>query len=561
MKFAQIAAFCTLAASLPAQQPTATGETPVKEKVKASIEGQVFNLNTGAPVRKVTVRLTGRQTTPSSRPTNLTVQTGDDGHFAFADLDAGKYQLSAQKPGFVGNTYGARRPMTGGTPLTVGEGQRVKDIVFKLMPGAVIAGKVLDEEGEPMANVSVMALQPRIVGGKKRMISEGTGANTTDLGEFRISGLPPGQYVVQASMHNFNFGETTKADGPLPDKPELGYVTTFYPNVTDQSAAASVTVGAGAELRGIDVKVVKTKVFRIRGKVVAPELPKGRSVMVMLLANNSLGFSMFGQAQAQPPDLRFEFKNIVPGSYAINALVSQEGRPQVAVMPVEVGDAHVDGVVIAASAPHDVHGTVKIAEREAQVDASTIDINLMPAGMMLFGAPQATVESDLKFTVKNVSPGKYRVNALALPDNCYVQSIAYGGQDIPEDGVDMSGGGAIEVVISTTGAQLDVTTADRDGRPIAGAALALIPKDRPRTEMKAGTSDQNGQASFKSLRPGDYKIFAFEDVEGGAVQDTEFMKDFESRATEQKLAPGAHQSIQIKVIPAEDTAGKSIRVN
>ena len=60
----------------------------------------------------------------------------------------GKYQLSAERQGFLRQNYGARKYSGGGTPVLVAEGQNVKAIVFQLNPQAVITGKVLDEDGE-----------------------------------------------------------------------------------------------------------------------------------------------------------------------------------------------------------------------------------------------------------------------------------------------------------------------------------------------------------------------------------------------------------------------------
>lgn len=96
------------------------------------------------------------------------METDDNGGFAFEDLDPGRYSLLAQRPGFAHRMYGGRGSMFSGASLSVSPGQALTGIEFKLVPHGVIAGRVLDEEGEPLANVIVMALQPMYRRGERR---------------------------------------------------------------------------------------------------------------------------------------------------------------------------------------------------------------------------------------------------------------------------------------------------------------------------------------------------------------------------------------------------------
>ena len=57
---------------------------------------------------------------------------------------------------------------------------------------------------------------------------------------------------------------------------------------------------------------------------------------------------------------------------------------------------------------------------------------------------------------------------------------------------------------------------------------------------------------MKGLKPGEYKLLAWEDVPWGAYQDPEFLKPFESRAQAVKLDDSAKQAVQLKAIPAEE---------
>src|SRR5690242_14505570 len=78
----------------------------------ASIEGQVFHAGTGAPLRKATVRLV-RTDRPSQGGRGGVMQstreTDAQGRFAFTNLDAGRYSLSAERQGFLRQAYGAHK--------------------------------------------------------------------------------------------------------------------------------------------------------------------------------------------------------------------------------------------------------------------------------------------------------------------------------------------------------------------------------------------------------------------------------------------------------------------
>jgi hypothetical protein len=106
---------------------------------KGSVEGQVMNLKAGSPLKKATVQLVmmnagGGGGGRGPMPVRRVAETDEQGRFAFANLDPGKFQLSAERQGFLRQNYGARKYSGGGTPVLVAEGQNVKSIVFQLVP-------------------------------------------------------------------------------------------------------------------------------------------------------------------------------------------------------------------------------------------------------------------------------------------------------------------------------------------------------------------------------------------------------------------------------------------
>ena len=177
------------------QQPAR--DTPAQQRDPTAapaglIAGRVLAADTGRPVKGARVSVSAPEL-----PGGRAVLSDDMGVFRLTDLPAGRYTLSVSKAGFVQLAYGQRRPLQAGTPLQLADGQEIKDIEFRLPRGSVIAGHVYDETGDPMAGILVRVLRYQYQQGERRLMPAGN-AQTNDLGEYRVWGLMPGEYYVDA---------------------------------------------------------------------------------------------------------------------------------------------------------------------------------------------------------------------------------------------------------------------------------------------------------------------------------------------------------------------------
>src|SRR5256885_12340692 len=82
-------------------------------------------------------------------------------------------------------------------PLSCAVGQQLKGAAFQLPRGSVIAGRVLDEDGEAMPGVMVRVMRYQYLQGERRLTPAG-GGQTDDKGQYRVWGLMPGDYYVNA---------------------------------------------------------------------------------------------------------------------------------------------------------------------------------------------------------------------------------------------------------------------------------------------------------------------------------------------------------------------------
>jgi hypothetical protein len=135
-----------------------------------------------------------------------------------------------------------------------------------------------------------------------------------------------------------------------------------------------------------------------------------------------------------------------------------------------------------------------------------------------------------------------------------VKSIRMGNQDVLEDGLDLTRGvpESIEIAVSGKPGAVEGMVAGAKGAAAAGITVALVPQDAKRRQWAAwygsATTDLHGKFSMAGLHPGEYKLFAWDDVEDTAWMDPEYLKPQESKGTLVKVVEGGLEKVELKVI-------------
>jgi Carboxypeptidase regulatory-like domain len=328
---------------------------PAAPAATGGLAGRVTVDGTSTPIAgaRVLVFPAGPVAGPMGPPPQAT--TDQDGRFAFDGLPAGEYRIDVQKAGFAPLSEPDRGPAppVGRVPrgtqdapipsigallsaagmsraVTIAAGQ-VASVDLRLQRGGVISGRVLDPTGEPWTDARVMAM--------RRMPAPATAAavpqfmpapmqgpqQTNDLGEFRIPGLAPGEYVVAAVPHAFS---GLGGPGVTPPSSTGGThttaVTTFYPGTADQAAAQRITVAAGAEVGNIVFMVQSAPAFRVSGVVVDESGAPIEDAIVMLMNDRrggaAIGIGPGGSGRSDARG-RFVIEDVPAGTYRANASV------------------------------------------------------------------------------------------------------------------------------------------------------------------------------------------------------------------------------------------------
>jgi hypothetical protein len=512
--------------------PSAPNAETVKEQPPASIEGQVVNAVTGEPIRRVSlILIPSNQPRPDASP--AMTMSDATGHFAMTNIAPGTYMLTAERTGYVRATYGARGPMRPGTSITLAPSQALKEIAFRLQPHAVISGRILDEDGEPMSNVQIQVLTPRYMQGKKQIMPMGGGL-TNDLGEYRVFGLAPGKYYVSATHQAMGMGFSAVDRSANPNQMDEGYAPTYYPGSTDVSSAVAVPVVAGRPVTNIDMKLLRTRTVRVRGRVVNPPGTGAGRTMVMLVTGEP-GNNMFGRNMAAPQgrDGKFEIRGVTPGAYHLTAQYFDGTTRYASRMPLNVGNSNVEDVEIVLKPGMDVSGTVRI---EGDTEAALAGVNVALQAKMfspMMGVASAVVKEDGSFTLRNVSPDTYRLSVYG-GQVLYTKSVQVGQQEAKDGEVTITDGTPppLTVVLSAAGGKISgQIKAEKEG--IArGAMVVLVPPAERREDSqlyKVVSLDQYGKFNITAVPPGDYTLYAWDNVEQGAWQDPEFLARFQNK--------------------------------
>lgn len=551
MRYLVLATLWSISASAqaPAPKPAEAATPSVKPEDKCSVEGTVVSATTGEPLKKTHLSL---QPQPKGLPYGTT--TDSAGHFIFNEIDPGRYGFSAVRNGYLTQNYSPKGDINHSAPLTLGTAQKLKDVVFKLTPQGVISGRVLDEDGEPLVRVSVQASSFAYVRGKPQLMG-GEDTYTNDLGEYRVYGLSPGKYIIGATYQagdNYAIApERTVGSAQALKAAEQTFVTTFYPSSTNSDGATLISVRAGEQVSGINLTLIRARTVSVKGRVNIPATAQWQRTNVMLMTH--LGMAPY--ANLIDSKGSFVLRGVPPGTYVLYGYSMSEGKRFTARMPLEVANSNIEGVELTLQPPLEIQGRV-IIEANGDLKGSVMNLQLQPRNTGSFGGGFAQVKDDLSFKI-NAGLDSYDLRIHQTPENFYLKAIRIGREDVTEIGIDLTQGVAPEeltVVLNPNGGVIEGSVHNTKDEPAAGVTVTLIPDASHRSLSwlyKTANTDQNGHFAIQGVRPGEYKIYAWEEVEQDAYQDPDFVKPHESAGEAVSVKEGARETVQLKVIPAD----------
>lgn len=511
------------------------------DKDKCTISGVVTSSLDGPPLANIEIVIYSKGLLDGP----LFTETDAAGRYIFRGLVAGDYSVTAERLGYVTQTYGQQNSPRAGL-VAVEAGQTLSDIDFKMVASGVVTGHVLGDDREPRLGADVSALVLRYIGGQRELATS-SAVKTNDLGEFRLYGLSPGRYYICSSEQ-----PAARVHYPPNPKSDMQYIPTFYPNTADFRRALIVEVRPGSETRGIEITEVKSRVLRVRGMILGMR-PTAPPVRVRL---SSLGVGFGAQETGVDSQGGFDFRGVVPGTYILSSVYTRAGAPHRCWRQVDVEQSEIDDADFTCAAGITVAGRVQ-AEKESGVVFSRLRVELQPSPSSPFFtlAPTAAVELDGSFILRDVHADEYVVGLSSLPEDSYIKDILVGGVSLTSRRIDIRNRSAatmepIDVVISSHGARLDGVVRFDNDDPVSGARVVAVPSLNLRTEayaFKTSFTDRTGRFSMRGIIPGTYQLFAWQSVDEGAWRDSEFLRKYEDYGQRLELKEDDHETTELRM--------------
>jgi Carboxypeptidase regulatory-like domain len=519
---------------------------------KGLIEGTVVDSSTREPVKKALVTLGGNRRQP------LEAVTDASGHFAFRQLPAGRYMVNASKPGysqphsFLGDDQSVQ--------INLGPDEEKKGVEIALVAGAVISGRVLDEDGLPVRYCTVTVAQRSYEQGQAVLRPVASENTTGAKGGYRIFGVPPGRYYVFVRCQS-----EVPAPHPLlprgdPRTPYETYLPQFYGGGLDPATATRLALAPGANLDGIDFQMRRVPGVTLQGALTAadPEALSGNVFISLFPANPLVGDLWQFSYHREPRSPNFQIHGVIPGSYRLVASSVHGNHTFFAERAIQVGAAPPEPLQIALTSGMELKGSVQF-DSEDHPSLEHAQIWLMPAqpsARYFRPQPRAEVNSDGSFTLTGVTPGRWRlmatVNAIT-----YVKSLSLGGQPLSPYAFQIGPGAAgfLRVVLGTKTGDVQVTLSGATAGPGQPVSVLIFPEDLDRFGMglERMIPASGGQANAGAMPPGRYRVLATDVPSPWPIlQRPDLLQALEGSTEALEIPEGGKASVTVPVIPREE---------
>jgi hypothetical protein len=411
---------------------------------------------------------------------------------------------------------------------------------------------------------------------------------TNDLGQFRIYGLPPGDYYVSATLRSgpemmMAFEMAGGGQGPTGSTPSSGYAPTYFPGTSSAAEAQKISLAVGQEASA-DFGLLPVRLARISGIVMSSEGKPLAGAMVNVTSSSrtsEVGMLAIGNSTRTSRDGAFTLNGVAPGDYTLQARSMQvmttsdgggrtmvftarlgggdgDGQSEAGSVPVSVGGEDLANVVLVTSKGGTAAGRVIFEDGAKPPTLTSIRVSAMAVDleMPFFGGPAtAAVKADGAFEMKGVT-GQRLFRLMNPPPGWTLKAVRLNGVDVTDTGVDFKTGDAIagvEIVLTTKTTGITGTVTGTDGAPVKDYTVVIFSEDSehwrlPMTRWVTGTRpDQEGRFKVQNLPAGTYYAVAVDYVPQGEWGDPELLERLRSNGKRFILDEGGSQTLDLKI--------------
>lgn len=577
----------------------------------ASIAGTVVNDEERAvPVRRAIVTIAGPGLVPSR-----SAITDDDGRFAIERLPAGRFTVSVSRAAFVTSIYGAKRPGKPGTPITLAVGQRLTDLSVKIWRGAVIAGVVRTDDGQPAEGLAVRVIAVHQSPEPGIFTLDNNGARTNGAGEYRIFGLPPGTYVLSVTPQALRGASPTaisEADmdaalaalrnrtaAPAAARPSttsaaatrpFTYAPVYFPGTANMSQATPIALIAGQVIDNADLQLQRVPTAAVSGIVTLGDGRGASGATMQMTQLTPPGYTVDAPARLTVlalPDGTFRIPSVSPGDYILMARATPpgvtsnnfSGGPALwSEMPLTVSGDDIGGLTLALDAGPALTGRVTFAESALKPPADLTQLRVAlvtPASLPQRGqvmgsqfnpAAPIALKADGTFEIAGIPPGAFLFQLTGPgvgPSGWWMRSMMDGERDLLDRLIQVRPGTpSMNVVVSMSDRHTELSGMLRtpNGQPAADVFVIAFSTDRTMwgagaRRVRAVRPGADGRYVIADLPPGEYRIGVVTDVEPEDWQNPDLLDQLTATSAKITLGDGEKKVQDLQLGVGGQTSG------
>jgi hypothetical protein len=475
-----------------------------------AIEGTVVNSVTGEAIGGASVQIENAGKSP--------YQTTSDaqGAFRIEGVADGTYTAIAFKSGFLTIQDDAAR-----RPFHVVAGLDPVELRVFLIPLGRISGRVLDGENRPLAGADVALVQ---------------GTDTGQSGQTDVSGsfsfdVAPGSYLLSARP------PVKLAPPPPVGDQHYAWTKTWFPGVTETSAAQKILIRPGVELMGQDIKFRAVNAYSIRGRIRDSNGDPASKVSIQL--SRAEDYHHAERTTLSGKDGSFEFADIYDGDWRLSSNLSGKDFVWRAFASVTVTGRDAEDVDLRHNAPFSVPVEFLLETSDA---VAKIPGNAMLAPEWGGPSPASNRNKNGTYKIDGLYPGRYWVSALPRAQSgYYLASITLGDQDALGKIVEFSPDSALlKVVYRSDGGTLRGTVEN-----CGNATIVIAQRNVPSVRFAHCT--EGGHFEIPNLRPANYYAFAFDQLETNTSNFLSSLPGLINKATTVEVKAGQVSNIELKI--------------
>jgi len=485
----------------PGQTATAIA-SPVNTAGSFRVAGTIVSKTDAHPLGRARVTLRDAKNPEQFE----SVITEENGKFAFENVPAGKYSLTGAKHGFITASYDQHDQFS--TAIVTGTGMDTEALVLKIAPNAVIAGKVLDEAGEPVRHATVTLYYDDHQQGVDQIQVRNV-AQTDDLGAYDLSNLIPGTYFLSVratpwyAVHPPEDSDGRKSEIAVDRSLDVAYPVTYYTDATDSDGATAIPVQGGEHLQ-VDMHLNPVPALHLLVHVPGDNKHGFTFPRLEQPAFDGSTFIETNGGRMVSPGV-FEISGIPAGHY--NLRIHGQGVDQ-----MNGVDLNKDGEQIEAAAAEPTASLKLSVETPEETSLpKRLTVALRSKGRSFAGLH--TLDEKGEGEIADLPAGTYEVVVFGDRKRYSIARMLAEGAEVSGHRLTLAPGASASASLRLLAGSVEVEgVAKKAGACFAGAMVVLVPKDPEgnRDLFRRDQSDLDGTFSLHDVVPGSYSLLAIE---------------------------------------------------